>query len=235
MKYIEKEPFIAKTFISELEEYKQKNKNSNPPYVSGDFRDKFYYSVYFGLLIRQEGLCAYSESPILLGYAGIEKEFDPKTSLYCGIHENTKGLDGSIDHFDWNMKTDFGWELLNLFLIREFINTDKGRNNVPSCLNPSNPDYLPEKYMFYSFDQHRFYVNENLQEPLKTQIQKALDEVLGINSYTIVSERTHYLNSFRVDIEEGQTIEFIKKKKHHKFFTAFEMSEFNLTNGSVTV
>ena len=221
MKALQKEPFIAKCFITELGVYKGLNGDINPPYDTGQFRVKHYNSVYFGLLIAQKGLCAYSESPIILQYEYLINEFDPKTFMYSGQHINTNGFLATIDHFDSELKTEFGWELPNLFLVLEFINNDKGTGNVPSCLNPSNPNYKPEDFMFYSFSQHWFYANEDIAEPLRSEIQTALDKELGINSPSIISQRKDYLKGFKFDLSQGITLDLIKKEKHNKFFTAF--------------
>lgn len=231
MRKIERGVLAATQFeVALAKEIAEHEDGYHPPYSEGAFRDKHYLSVFFALLQSQKGVCAYTESILSINDLLLipENSFE-EGKIKSGIQR--KGIDADIEHYDPVLKKDYGWQVSNLFLCRVFINRDmkKDQPTLPE-LKPDGEAYCPWDYFRYNYKTHRFVPNPEIQDAGKLKaIAHQLDNVLGMNAETIISERATFLTTFENYISLGlKTYEGIREEGLRQFFTAFAMSEAQL-------
>lgn len=226
MRKISKVSFPATVFQTEIAKY---NTTNHPDYSKGVFRNNHYSSVFWGLLICQKGLCAYTES-LLTNDTNLLNASGSFKAGMTAIPIPTSSIDADIEHYDSNLKKTKGWQFDNLFLCRVFINRDikKDKETLP-FLKPDDPSYSPEIYLSYNFKRHHYTANPALANDVKEKINYQLNFVLGINSETIVSERRSILESAKRYIQDRfKTYEEVLKNEVNAFYTAFVMSKADL-------
>ncbi|TAG52609.1 MAG: hypothetical protein EAZ27_12065 [Cytophagales bacterium] len=224
MRKIDKTIFFATAFAEYIKEY-AKNIGYHPVYDSS--KNPYYNDVYYNLLFCQKGLCAYTED---LLENTIWKDIPNKWKNGKYIGETPK-LDADLDHFNPLLRSNQGWDLDNLFVVKTYINRKiKLRKKVYHFFKPDNPNYSPEKYLEYNFLTHRFIPNSDLETIQQEKVDYMI-ETLGLNAFSTLESRRLYLSEIKFTMKNSFiTFEVYKNEKLYKFFTAYEMSKFELEN-----
>lgn len=222
MRKIDKTPFFASEFVVYIKEYAKKF-GYHPVY--GSSKNPYYNDVYYNLLFCQKGLCAYTEDLIDdTFWKTIAKNWE--NGKYIG---DSPKLDADLDHFNPKLKSNQGWDVDNLFLVKTYINRKiKLGKDVHHFFKPDHPNFSPQKYFEYDFLTHRFVPLESLEPSICTKVEYML-ETLGINASSTVTSRKQYLKDVKFTME-SKFIDYNEYQNKHlyKFFTAFEMSKFEL-------
>lgn len=88
---------------------------------------------------------------------------------------------GTIDHFNPNLKHVDGFNFSNLFLVDAEVNNKRSEHlGVPVYLKPDEMNYNPEKYLIFSLVDFLFHANPKLDLDLQKVIELEI-EMLGIN------------------------------------------------------
>lgn len=224
MRKINKSTFFATAFAGYIKEY-AKNIGYHPVYDSSN--NPYYNDVYYNLLFCQKGLCAYTED-LIEGTIWKEVPNRWEDGKYTG--EKPK-LDADLEHFDSTLKSNQGWDFNNLFLVKTYINRKiKLRKKVYHFFKPDNPNYSPEKYLEYNFLTHRFSPNSDLEADKSLKVEYMI-ETLGLNAFSTTESRKLYFSEIKFTMKNTFiTFEVYKSEKLYKFFTAYEMSKFQLEN-----
>ncbi len=222
MRKIDKTPFWATAFANYIKEYNNKF-GHHPVYDSS--KNAYYNDIYYNLLFCQRGLCAYTEDLIDdTIWKAVPQNWEK--GKYIG---KTLKLDADLEHFDPKLKDKQGWDFDNLFLVKIYNNRKiKLGKDVHLFFKPDLPNYNPKKYMEYNFLTHQFVPLNDLSEDLYTKVDYMID-TLGINAHSVISNRRQYLLEIKITLKnEFVAFEIYQNERLYKFFTAFEMSKFDL-------
>ena len=172
--------------------------NNKPHDKYNSSQHKFYYDIVMNLFHCQKGLCAYTE--VLLCAENLYKEDKWKNGVYVKDWGKTTPYNGSLDHFDPDLKSKKGetgikdWLWDNFFMAETDTNRRKSTQKVDVKFKPDNPNYSPELYLTYDKVLDKFNAKDDLSDDLKEQVKDML-KVLGINHPTIIRKRAQTLKS----------------------------------------
>lgn len=225
MRKIDKSKKLSKKYFEWLEAEQEKSADTRKKYDRNASTSRFYYDVVMNLLYCQEGLCAYTEERLC------PKEFLKKENWKSGKYDKSlitpKTFNGELEHFDESLKEENGWLWDNFFMIDSDTNNRKGTKAIDNRLKPDNIDYDPFIILDYSENTHRFVINTNkdLNEDDRKNLQKIIDEVLGINFPNLIEKRriaiTRRLKMLELKIP-------FNKEDEDEFPTAFKFCKQNL-------
>lgn len=193
--------------------------SNHPQYTS---QNEYYKDIVANLLWVQDGLCAYTEKFLINSQrVSPDKWVDGKFDKI--------EIDGDLDHYNPKLKTDFGWDWSNFFLIDKNTNSSRVKGvKVPnSILKPDNESYDPFHFLEYDYEKHIFCANSILDFEQQVRVKEDID-ILGLNYQPIIDFREKYLNPIILDVQNKQKTLELARKDLIQFKTAFEMSLQNL-------
>jgi len=215
MKKLSKDCLLSTTYKKWEEAFEINTPKKHDPYTSSS--GEYYCDIVMNLYHCQNGLCAYTEMRICSDSHYTKDKW--KDGRYS---ENKPANQGSLDHFDPDLKEDRGWLWGNFFMIESNVNNKKWAHPVDPILKPDAPDYDEFKLLEYNDRHHVFIANTNLTEEEQAKINKTI-LILGINYDPIQNRRMRYLYTILKEINFGMINWDDAEKELYEFPTAFKM------------
>ena len=109
-----------------------------------------------------------------------------------------------------------GWLWDNFFFVDSDTNNRKGTKAIDARLKPDSPAYSPFEWLDYSIQTHRFVISQakDLTDEDREQLQRIVDDVLGINFPALVDKRRREMKSrlkrieLAIDLSDDDLCEF---------------------------
>ena len=199
--------------------------NSNHP-VYNSSKGKYYFDIVMQLYRCQNGLCAYTERKLCA-------PDHYETSLWRdGKYVSPKPyMEGQLDHFDPELKTDKAWLWGNFFMVHSDINTKVKRSKkVDPILKPDREEYDPFELLEYDFTTHTFFPKVEEGHPDFMKIYNMV-VVLGLNHISIF--RKSYFEEKLKEIYKGDRT--WKDILANEYVTSFEMVKNKIINGEISL
>ncbi len=213
---------ILSTIYKKWEEEFENNNKKHPKYNSS--KGKFYRDIVMNLFYIQKGLCAYTEQNLC------DEFFYKKNNWKKGRYKTPKNYEkaeckGQLEHYDESLKSKKGeegkkdWLWDNFFMADSDTNRRKGRKSVEKdaednyILKPDEPNYNEFELLEYDNKRHIYRANRNQTKEKIDQIDRMINEVLGMNYGILPKEREKSIKKH---------LKYIKFKEYTKNNIPFE-------------
>lgn len=157
----------------------------HPKYNSSNNKE-YYYDIVMNLFHCQKGLCAYTEM-ILCSPEPLQDIIWVDEKYPYPSDESL--FNGQLDHFDSTMKDTQGWLWDNLFMVDSDTNRRKLKKDVDEILKPDREGYDPFLLLEYNSQINKFLANTELEVDTQNTINHLLNNVLGVNHFTVTFKR----------------------------------------------